>query len=46
MFVCGLQIRAITDFLRHAELVLQVVVVVSSVHVVHCVSAIGNQIAD
>lgn len=35
MNVCSLQIRVITDILRHAEFVLQLVVVVSSVHVVH-----------
>ncbi len=35
MNVCGLQIRVITDIFRHAEFVLQLVVVVSSVHVVH-----------
>lgn len=46
MIVCGLQIRVITDIFRHAELVRQVVVIVSNVHVVHCVSAIGNQIVD
>ena len=35
MNVCSLQIRVITDIFRHAEFVLQLVVVVSSVHVVH-----------
>lgn len=46
MNVCSLQIRVITDIFRHAEFVRQVMVVVSNIHVVHCVSAIANQIAD
>lgn len=43
MNVCGLQIRVITDIFRHAEFVRQVMVVVTNIHVVHCVSAIANQ---